>query len=96
MTKLTWKDFKEQMIKANVAHQNITGVIVFAEDSFKAKYPLDSRSYRVHSSEKIFNPSACGYSMFGSSLDGTDCGVRLEHYMREEGWTVDYCYFEKE
>lgn len=42
-----------------------------------------------------------GYSIFGSSLDETDYGVRLDRYMVDEkggkdGWIVDYCYFVKE
>ena len=37
-----------------------------------------------------------GYSIFASSLDSSDRGVRLEQYMAAErggkdGWKVDYC-----
>lgn len=42
-----------------------------------------------------------GYSIFGSSLDGSDKNVRLEQYMEDEyagkgGWKVDYCYLIEE
>ena len=42
-----------------------------------------------------------GYSIYGSALDGTDNGVRLEQYMwaekgGENGWKVDYCYMLEE
>lgn len=75
----------------------IKGVIVFTEDSFKAKYPLESRSYLVTSDNKAFISNMSGYSIFGRSLDRTDPCVRLEQYIDVEcgdknGWHVDYCY----
>ena len=42
-----------------------------------------------------------GYSIYGSSLDETDYGVRLEAYMAEErggrdGWRVEKCYIQND
>ena len=42
-----------------------------------------------------------GYSIFGSSLDGTDMHVRLDLYMADErgekdGWKIERCYIKKE
>lgn len=77
--------------------KHLTGCIVFTEDSFKKQYSLESRTYEVSSYNKAFIPGMCGYSIFGSALDGSDDGVRLEAYMAAEhggkdGWKVDYCY----
>ena len=40
-----------------------------------------------------------GYSIFATSLDGTDF-VRLENYLADEGnkdgWKVEYCYIKQE
>lgn len=94
MKKLSWNEFKNIMKKNT--NNNINGVIVFTKDSFNKKYDELSRSYRVNSSEKVFNDTMGGFSLYVSSLDGTDLGVRLERYMKvygnDNGWKVDYCY----
>lgn len=77
--------------------KHLTGCIVFTEDSFKKQYSLESRTYEVSSNNKAFIPNMGGYSIYGSALDGSDDGVRLEGYMAAEhggknGWRVDYCY----
>lgn len=102
--KITYKELKEYFINFNKTHnyskEAIKGVIVFTEDSFDKEYSLESRSYVVSSNSKAFIPSMIGYSIFGSSLDGFDRGVRLEQYMKDEyavedGWKVDYCYLKE-
>ena len=78
--------------------KHLLGCIVFTEDSFDKKYPEESRSYCVSSDNKAFKPNMGGYSIYASSLNGTDKGVRLDWYMKEEnpwaehGWEVERCY----
>ena len=77
--------------------RHLTGCIVFTEDSFTKQYSLESRTYCVSSNNKAYIPGMSGYSIYGSALDGSDDGVRLEAYMAAEkggadGWKVDYCY----
>lgn len=96
--KITYKELKEIFTNINRNKEPVKyGVIVFTEDSFNKPYSLESRSYKVSSDNKVFRPDAIGYSLYGSALDGSDDGVRLESYMKEEhggsnGWKVDYCY----
>ena len=50
---------------------------------------------------KAFQPNMGGYSIYGSSLDGTDVCVRLERYMvsergEKDGWKIERCYFKKD
>lgn len=98
MKHFSYKDFKDIMTRYHKTNKpDIRGVIVFSKDSFDDDYSLDSRSYSVSSNNKMFGNYG-GYSLFGSALDGSDNGVRLEAYMQEEGggargWKVDYCYF---
>ena len=102
MKKLTYNEFCSKMHEHNSKvkdhyGEQICGVIVFTEDSFNKIYPLESRSYEVSSNNKAWIAGMGGYSIYGSSLDGSDKGVRLEAYMRaekggENGWKVDYCY----
>ena len=71
--------------------------IVFTKDSFNVPYSLESRTYEFSSDNKVFLPNAHGYSIWASAVDGSDNGVRIEQYMRDEyakddGWKVDYCY----
>ena len=47
-------------------------------------YPWESRTYAISSNNKAYQPEKGGYSIYGSCLDGTDCGIRLEKYMRDE------------
>lgn len=68
-------------------------VIVFKNESWptrKEDYSLESRSYEFRSDEKYFLPEMGGNSIFADSLDGSDKGVRLDHYLHM--WKVDYCY----
>lgn len=87
MEKLTLSELRAKAMKKEWQH----AVIVIAEDSFIKKYSLDSRSYEVNSDAKYFNFSKCGSSLFGTSLDKSDCNVRLDWYINVD-WLVDYCY----
>lgn len=95
---MTYSKVKEIFQEWNRNHpgEELTAHIVFTVDSFMKEYPLLSRTYVVSSNNKAFRPNMGGYSIFGDSLDGTDCGVRLEQYMVAEGniqgWKVEYCY----
>ena len=78
-------------------HPAMTGYIVFSSDSFDKEYSEASRTYTVSSRNKAFMPNMGGYSIYGSSLDGSDKMVRLEQYMSTEyggndGWKIEKCY----
>ena len=97
--KITYKElkaaFEEHEYSGKKGH--LRGLIVFTEDSFTKPCRESSRTYIVSSDKKAFQPNMCGYSIWGSAIDGTDPGVRLEQYMMEEhggkdGWKVDCCY----
>lgn len=81
--------------------KHLRGFIVFTEDSFTAPYDERARTYAVSSDNKAFQPGMGGYSIYGSSLDGTDPCVRLEQYMTVErggknGWKIERCYVKEE
>lgn len=100
-SKVSYPQFEALMLHFNsMEHEKdekLNGVIVFKNESFEKDYSVEERSYIVSSDNKAFNPNACGYSLYGSSLDGSDIGVRLEQYMAYKtgvkGWEVEYCYF---
>lgn len=76
---------------------HLTGYILFSQDSFTAPYSEASRTYVVSSNNKAFIPGMGGYSIYGSSLDGSDLCVRLDRYMAIEhggadGWKIEKCY----
>lgn len=80
---------------------HVDGYIVITEDSFDQQYSLESRTYRVSSDNKAFQPNMGGYSIYGGSVDGTDPCVRLERYMAAEhggknGWKIERCYINTE
>lgn len=78
---------------------HVDGYIVFTEDSFDQQYSFESRTYCVSSDNKAFQPNMGGYSIYGSSVDGSDPCVRLERYMAAEhggknGWKIERCYID--
>lgn len=94
---LTYRELKERFKDAESRGEHITGYIVFAQESFTKPYPVESRTYAISSDNKAFNCRMGGYSIFGSCLDGSDAGVRLDRYMRDErggtdGWKIEKCY----
>lgn len=96
-TEMSYSDLTSMFRKAENEGKSIVGYITFTEDSFDKKYPLDSRTYGVSSHNKAFISGMGGYSIYGSSLDGSDMLVRLERYMRDEhggadGWRIERCY----
>ena len=76
---------------------HLEGCIVFTQDSFTEQYSEVERTYMVSSDNKAFIPNMGGYSIYASSLDGSDPMVRLDRYMQaehggENGWKVERCY----
>lgn len=67
-------------------------VIVIDNSSFTKEYPLENRSYKVSSNNNYFDPSKISKSLFGTSLDNVDVNIRLDLYMWEQNWKVEYCY----
>ena len=97
--KMTYGELKNlfRQHEQNKPKNHLRACIVFTEDSFDKKYEEESRSYCLSSDNKAFKPNMCGYSIYAGCLDGTDQGVRLDWYMKDENpnggaWKVDYCY----
>jgi len=70
-------------------------VIVFTEDSFDEYYTETERSYKVSNKSNYFDSDKISSSLFGNCLDGIDNGVRLDIYMGEGIWSVEFCYIVK-
>lgn len=100
MKKLTfdevWERFVEHNVENKVRHQfsdrdRLEAVIVFKSENWKDKeYSLEARSYKFVSDNKAFVQGQCSNSIFADSLDGSDLGIRLDHYLTF--WDEDYCY----
>lgn len=76
---------------------HVEGNIVFTKDSFNKEYSETERTYVTTSNNKAFQPNMSGYSIYGSSLDGSDPMVRLDGFMKAEkggkdGWEIERCY----
>ena len=83
-------------IMSETDHQ-IEGYITVANESFAPKsYPWNSRTYLVSSNNKAYQAGKAGYSIFGTSVDMSDVGVRLDLYLKNEhggnkGWLIEDC-----
>jgi len=96
---MTYQKMKTYFRAAERQNQHLTGYIVISPASFEKEYSLKSRTYVVSSDNKAYRPNMGGYSIFASSLDGSDPCVRLEQYMSSErgdpnGWQIERCYME--
>lgn len=85
---MTFHDLKRELEQANRDGVERQGVIVYSQSNWEQEFSLESRSYVVSSNNRRFQEGKIANSMFGSSLDGSDMGVRLDLY----NWEIDYCY----
>lgn len=74
-------------------------VIVFKPESFNKEFNETQRSYKISRENYYFQQGKISSSLYGSCLDGSDDGVRLDLYMKAipedklgKRWIVDYCY----
>lgn len=91
---MTLKEFEAFMCKANELGFKIEGYITIAQASFTKPYPKESRTYLVNSDNKRWQPNVNSASIWGSSLDETDTGVKLSEYLYGAGdsrWIVEDC-----
>ena len=94
---MSYPQLKAHFRQAEKERNHTTGYIVFTDDSFDKPYTEEQRTYVVSSNNKAFIEGMGGYSIYASSLDGSDKCVRLEAYMADEhggkdGWKIEKCY----
>ena len=81
--------------------KHITGYIKIAVKGNLAQYSEDALTYEVSSNNKAFIDGMGGYSIYASSVDGSDFCVRLENYLKDErggehGWEIERCFIKEE
>ena len=54
--------------------------IIYSQDNWNKPYTEVQRTYTTNTDQKCYDVDACGTSMFGDCLDGTDLGIRLDWY----------------
>ena len=94
---MSYPQLKARLRQAEKDRSHTVGYIVFTADSFDKSYTEEERTYVVGSNNKAFIEGMGGYSIYASSLDGSDENVRLEAYMADEyggkdGWKIEKCY----
>jgi len=97
---MSYPQLKAHFRQAEKERNHTTGYIVFTDDSFDKPYTEEQRTYVVSSNNKAFIEGMGGYSIYASSLDGSDKCVRLEAYMADEhggenGWKIEKCYMKE-
>ncbi len=98
---MSYQQLKAHLQQAEKDRSHTVGYIVFTADSFDKSYTEEERTYVVSSNNKAFIEGMGGYSIYASSLDGSDKNVRLEAYMTDEyggkdGWKIEKCYVKDE
>ena len=94
---MSYQQLKAYLRQAEKERNHTVGYVVFTADSFDKSYTEEERTYVVGSNNKAFIEGMGGYSIYASSLDGSDKNVRLEAYMADEhcgkdGWKIEKCY----
>lgn len=77
---MSYPQLKAHFRQAEKERNHTTGYIVFTADSFDKPYTEEQRTYVVSSNNKAFIEGMGGYSIYASSLDGSDKCVRLEAF----------------
>lgn len=100
IVELPYNEMKALFCQTEKEGGHTKGYIVFTPDSFERAYSEEARTYIVSSDNKAFIGEMGGYSIYASSLDGSDSCVRLELYMAAErggknGWKIERCYMNK-
>lgn len=98
---LTYRQMVTLFRAAENENSHLCGYVVFSSDSFDKPYSERSRTYGISSNNKAFQSRMGGYSIYGSSLDGSDMCVRLDQYIEPEyggkdGWKIERCYMSPE
>lgn len=98
---MSYQQLKAHLRQAEKERNHTAGYVVFTADSFDKPYTEEERTYVVGSNNKAFIEGMGGYSIYASSLDGSDKNVRLEAYMADEyggkdGWKIEKCYVKDE
>lgn len=92
---MKYNELVAEFCRANEDGKTIEGYIVFSSANFDKSYPLQSRTYLLFSDNKAFKKGMSSNSIFGSALDGSDNGVRLDLYMKDtgnpNGWVIEDC-----
>lgn len=97
---MDYKELKRLFCEHESGHPgfHLTAYITFSSfgPAGTREFSWEGRTYSVSSNNKAFQPNMGGCSIFGSSLDGANCCIRLERYMAEEhggknGWVVEDC-----
>ena len=81
MKQVTFQEMKEQFMDKEDKYALIT----YKQDNFEKEFSEQSRTYMVSSNNRCFETGKIANSMFGSCIDGTDVGVRLDWY----NWRIE-------
>lgn len=76
-----FSDCYEYVINNNLYDSGKKITIIYSKDNWNKPFTETQRTYITNTDQKYFNVNACGSSLFGDCLDGTDLGVRLDWYM---------------
>ena len=81
MKQVTYSKLKEEFYDK----ENKYALITYSQSNFNKEYSELSRTYLVSSDNKYFQSGKISNSLFGSCIDGTDIGVRLDTY----NWKIE-------
>ena len=75
----------EELRKEFLDKQNMYALITYKQENFEKEFSEQSRTYMVGSYNRYFESGKIANSLFGSCIDGTDVGVRLDWY----NWKIE-------
>ena len=100
-TEMSYSELTSLFRQSEREGKHITGYIKIAAKGNLSQYSADSLTYEISSNNKAFIDGMGGYSIYASSIDGSDFCVRLENYLKDErggenGWEIERCFIKEE
>lgn len=100
-TEMSYSELTSLFRQSEREGKHITGYIKIAAKGNLAQYSADSLTYEVSSNNKAFIDGMGGYSIYATSIDYSDLGIRLENYLKDErggehGWEIERCFIKEE
>lgn len=92
--KLSYRELREKFVEAESIGTHLTGYITFV-DGFIQPMPAYERTFVVSSANPAYQKR--GFSIFGSTIDGTVSDFRLDQIILSEGGgsrgvEIEACY----
>lgn len=89
---MKYVELEKLLCAANIEGRKMDGFVTFSNESYTKEYTWESRTYLISSDNKRFQEGKISNSIWASSVDGSDVGLKLSNYMFGlYAWVIEDC-----